>query len=108
MNLLKSEEAKCFFASQSAFLAKSPKFGIFYFIWCFLTLVRAAVVGKLLILGVLSSTSFILALRAEFVAKLVILGVLHLTSFIFALSVVSNISNTSVVSNIKYFTLQNP
>ena len=51
------------------------------------TAVRAAVLAKLVILGILPLTSFILALRAAIVAKLVILGISHLTSFILALRV---------------------
>ena len=42
----------------------------------------------LLILGILLSTSFILALKAAVVAKLVILGTLLLTSFVVELRVV--------------------
>ena len=41
----------------------------------FSTAVRAVVVAKLVILGILPLTSFILALRAAVVAKLVILGI---------------------------------
>ena len=52
----------------------------------FATAVRAVVVAKLVILNILSLTSFILALRAVTVAKLVILNILSLTSFILALS----------------------
>ena len=47
----------------------------------FSTAVRAVVVAKLVILGILPLTSFILALRGVFVAKLVILGASPLTSF---------------------------
>ena len=50
--------------------------------------VRAAVVAKLLILGILLLTSFILTLRSVVIAKLVILGISFLTSFILALRVV--------------------
>ena len=46
----------------------------------FSTAVRAVVVAKLVILGILPLTSFILALRGVFVAKLVILGASLLTS----------------------------
>ena len=55
----------------------------------FSTAVRAVVVAKLVILGILLLTSFILALKTVVVAKLVILGISFLTSFIFALRVVS-------------------
>ena len=48
---------------------------------------RALVVAKLVILCILPLT-FILALREAFVAKLVILGILSLTSFILALRAV--------------------
>ena len=41
----------------------------------FLTTVRAPVVAKLVILGILPLTSIILALREALVAKLVILGI---------------------------------
>ena len=65
------------------FLTKLLTLGIL-----FSTSLRAAVVDKLVILSILSLTSFILALRAAVVAKLVILGILFLTSFILALRVV--------------------
>ena len=42
----------------------------------FSTALRAVVVAKLVILGILALTSFILALRVVLVAKLVILGIL--------------------------------
>ena len=64
-------------------MTKSLTFGIL-----FLTLVRAAVVAKFVILGILSLTSLILALRTEVVAKLVILDISPVTSFILALRVV--------------------
>ena len=41
----------------------------------FLTTVRVVVLDKLVMLGILPLTSFILAFRAEVVAKLVILGI---------------------------------
>ena len=44
--------------------------------------------AKLLILGILFLTSFVLALRAAVVAKLVILGISFLTPFILTLRVV--------------------
>ena len=50
--------------------------------------VRAVVVTKSVILGILSLTSVILSLRPELVAKLVILGFSPLTSFILARRVV--------------------
>ena len=46
--------------------------------------VRAVVLAKLVILGILYLTSLILALRAAVVAKLVILSISRLTSFILA------------------------
>ena len=55
----------------------------------FLTAVRAVVVAKSVILGILPITSFILALRAPAAVKLVILGISRLTSFILALRVVT-------------------
>ena len=53
-----------------------------------LTAERAVLVAKLVILGILSLTSFILALMAVVVAKLVILGISPLTSSILELRVV--------------------
>ena len=50
----------------------------------FSTVVRAAVVAKLVILGIPFLTSFILALREALVAKLVILGILSSISLILA------------------------
>ena len=50
----------------------------------FSTVIRAAVVAKLVILDILPLTLFILALRAELLAKLVILSILPLSSFILA------------------------
>ena len=44
--------------------------------------VRAAVEAKLVILGILFLTSFVLALKAVVLAKSVILGISLLTSFI--------------------------
>ena len=54
----------------------------------FSTAVIPVVVAKLVILGILFITSFILALRTPVVAKLVILGIRFLTPFILALRVV--------------------
>ena len=54
----------------------------------FLTAVTALVVAKLVILGILSLSSFILALRAAVVVKLVILSISSLTSFSLALRAV--------------------
>ena len=54
----------------------------------FLTAVRAVVVAKLVILGILFLISFILALIAVVVAKLVVLGISYLTSFTLVLRVV--------------------
>ena len=65
------------------FLTKSPTLGIL----CS-TPVRAVVVAKLVILGILLLTSFILALKTVVVAKLARLGISFLTSFILALRVV--------------------
>ena len=61
---------------------------VIYVLWpdiLFSTAVRAVVVARLVILGILFLTSFILALRAVVVAKLVILVISFLTSFILAL-----------------------
>ena len=51
----------------------------------FSTAVRAVVVAKLLILGILALTSFILALRVVLVAKLVISGIASSIFFILVL-----------------------
>ena len=59
-----------------SFLTKLLTLGIL-----FSTVVRAVVVAKLVIFGILFLTSFILTLRAAVVAKLVILGISFLTSF---------------------------
>ena len=53
----------------------------------FSTAVRAAV-AKLVILGISTSASFVLALRKALVAMLAVLGISPLTSFILALRVV--------------------
>ena len=53
-----------------------------------LTVVRAVVVAKLVVLGILFLTPFILALRAVVVAKLVILVISPLTSFMLSLRLV--------------------
>ena len=66
----------------SVFLTKLLSLGIL-----FSTAVRAVVVAKLAILGILHLTSFILALREAVVAKSVMLGISPL-SFILALRVV--------------------
>ena len=58
-----------------SFLTKLLTLGIL-----FSTAVRAIVLAKLVILDILSLTSFILAIRAEVVAKLVTLGISPLTS----------------------------
>ena len=58
------------------FLSKLLTLGIL-----FSTAVRALVVAKLLILGILPLTSFILVLIVVFVAKLVISGILSSTFF---------------------------
>ena len=50
----------------------------------FSTVVRAVVVAKLVILGISTLTSFILALKVVLVAKLVISGILYSISFILA------------------------
>ena len=67
---------------------------IVYLIWSgiFISMEFPALVvlAKLVILGTLFLTSFILALRAVFEDKLVILGISFLTSFILALRVVSS------------------
>ena len=57
---------------------------VIYLLWSgilFLTAVRAVVLTKLVILGILFLTSFILALREAVVPKLVILSISLLTSF---------------------------
>ena len=59
----------------SFFLAKLLTLGIL-----FSTAVRAVVIAKLVILGILPLTSFILPLRAAVVAKLVMLGISPLNS----------------------------
>ena len=69
---------------KSVFSPKFLKLEMFFF----LPAVRAVVVAKLVVLGFLLLTSFILALRAVFVANLVILGISLLTSFILALRLV--------------------
>ena len=66
--------------SKLAFLTKYLKLGIL-----FSTLVRAAVVAKLVILGISSLISFILASRAALIATLVILGILTSMSLRLAL-----------------------
>ena len=68
---------------QSVFLTKSLTVRIL-----FSTTVRAVVVAKIVILGILFLTSFTLTFRAA-VAKLVILSISILTSYILALRVVS-------------------
>ena len=50
--------------------------------------VTTILVGKLVMLGILSLKSFILALRGEGVVKLVMLDISPLTLFILALSIV--------------------
>ena len=54
----------------------------------FSTAVRAVLLATLIMLGILSLTSFILTLIAAVVAKLLIPGISFLTSFILALRVV--------------------
>ena len=56
-----------------------------WFLTSFILTLRAVVVAKLVILGLLSLTYFILAIRVVLVAKLVILGILSSTFFILAL-----------------------
>ena len=72
------------FVLYSVFLTKLLTLGIL-----FSAAVRAVVVAKLVILGILPLTSFILALRTAVVAKLVILNTSPLTSINLALRVVS-------------------
>ena len=74
---------------------------VVYLLWpgiLFSTAVRA----KLVILGILILTSFILALRAALVAKLVILSISFLTSFILALRVVlvANLVISGILSSL--------
>ena len=64
----------------------------------FSTAWRAVVLAKLVILGILPSTTSILALRAKVVAKLIILDISLLNSFILALRVV--LVAKSVISGI--------
>ena len=68
--------------------------------------IKAALVAKLVVLGTLFLTSFILALRAVAVPKLVILGILFFASFIVALRVVlvGKVVISSILSSI-YLTL---
>ena len=66
----------------SFFLTRLLTFGML-----FSTSVRAVVVARLAILGILHLTSFILALRTAAEAKLVMLGISFLTTFILALRV---------------------
>ena len=60
--------------------------------------VRAIVVAKLVILGTLPLTSFILVLREALVAKLVISGILSLTISFFTTSL-SLLKSTGTVTN---------
>ena len=70
--------------SSKFFLAKLLTFSML-----FSTAVKAVVVvAKLVILGILFLTSFILALREALVAKLVLLSISPLSQFILALRVV--------------------
>ena len=64
-------------------MTKLLRLGIF-----FSTAVRAVVVAKLVILGILFLTLFILTVSAAVEAKLVILGISYLTSFVLSLKVV--------------------
>ena len=83
------------FVLWSGFLTKLLTLGIL-----FSTPVRAVVVAKLVILGILFLTSFILALKAVvIVAKLVILGISFLASFILAVRVVLVASLVSGISS---------
>ena len=63
----------------------------------FSTVVRAAVVAKLVILGILPLTSFILALSVFLVAKLVISGIL--SSIFLILSFYTSFSTTSILTS---------
>ena len=63
-----------------------PTLGIL--LWTAVRVVVVVVVAKLLTLGILFLTSFILALRAVVVAKLVLLGISLLTSLLWASRVV--------------------
>ena len=83
-------------------------FGVLiYLLWVdisFSTAVRAVVVAKFVILGILFLTSFILVLREAIVAKLVIiiLGISFLISFILALRtvLVAKLVITGILSSI--------
>ena len=66
-----------------SFLTKVLTLGIL-----FSTAVRLVLVAKLIILGILFLTSFLLALREALVTKLVILGIFFLASFTLELRVV--------------------
>ena len=79
------------FCVKVSFLTKLLTLGIL-----FSTAVRAVVVAKLVILGILFLTSFSLALRRVVIAKLVLLDISLLTSFILGLRVVSQSANISV------------
>ena len=78
--------------TRAVFAAKVSAVGeVTYLLWSGIlisTAVRAVVVAKLEMLGILFLTSFILAIRAAVIDKLVIPGSLFLTSFILALRVI--------------------
>ena len=76
-----------------------------YFPWSgilFLTAVRAVVIAKLVTLGILFLTSFILVLRAAVAAKLVILGISFLTLYfsIILLLLVAKLVISGILSSI--------
>ena len=68
----------------------------------FSTAIRAVVVAKLVILGILFLTSFILALRVVVVAKFVISGIL--SSIIFYLSIIYIFFNNIIFYYITWVT----
>ena len=69
------------------------------------TVVRTAVVAKLVILGILFLTSLILPLRKVVVVKLVMLDISPLTSYILALRVilVAKLVISGILSSIFWF-----
>ena len=66
-------------------VAKLASIGIYCFLTSFILALRAAVVAKLVILGISFLTSFFLALRVVLVATLVISSILSSIFFILAL-----------------------
>ena len=79
----------CLSLAAKSYAANLLKYGVvIYLLWSsilFSTTVRVVVAVKLLMLGLSSLSSFVLALRAAFVANLVIIDILFSRSFILAL-----------------------